>query len=72
MRLGSGVAVAVAQLAAAAPIQHLALAPPHAKGAALKRQKEKKLTIPLYANMLHLKGRSYQNMHTRRIIRKEK
>ena len=41
MRLGSGVAVAVARLAAAAPIQLLAQKLPYAAGAAVKRKKIK-------------------------------
>ena len=41
-QLGSGVAVAVAWQAAAAPIGPLAGEPPHATGAALKRGKRKK------------------------------
>ena len=42
MRLGSGVAVAVARPAAIAPTQPLALELPHATGAALKKKKKKK------------------------------
>ena len=42
MRLRSGIAVAVTQLAAAAPIQPLAWKPPHATHAAVKAKKKKK------------------------------
>ena len=42
MQLRSGVAVAAAGLAAAAPIRHLAWELPYAAGAALKKKKKRK------------------------------
>ena len=42
MQFRSGIAVAVAWLAATAPIRRLAWEPPYASGVALKSQKKKK------------------------------
>ena len=52
MQLGSGVAVAGRKLVAAALIRPLAWEPPHASGAALKRQtKEKNISFE-YSHIL--------------------